>query len=139
MEDIRWIQRLNNFEKAFKQLQKGVETALSRELSDLEKEGIIQRFEYTQELAWKTVKDFYESLGETNIQGSADAFRMAFEKDLIKSGNSLMKSIKSRNNTVHTYNEKTAEEIYQDIIKIYYHAFLELFESLNNQKKLRKL
>ena len=58
-KDIRWIQRLNNYEKAFKQLESGVELATDKNFNDLEKEGLIQRFEYTQELAWKVIKDFY--------------------------------------------------------------------------------
>jgi hypothetical protein len=51
MSDIRWIQRLNNFKKAFKRLDLGLEQATNKALSELEKEGLIQRFEYTQELS----------------------------------------------------------------------------------------
>ncbi len=82
-DNIRWLQRLNNFKKAFKQLELGVEQATDRELSDLEKEGLIQRFEYNQELSWQTIKDFYEFIGETGIQGSRDAFQLAVKRGLI--------------------------------------------------------
>ena len=139
-EDIRWIQRFGNYKKAFNQLKKGVEKALDSGLSDLEKEGVIQRFEYTQELAWKTIKDFYLDAGEINIQGSVDAFRLAFKGGLVGDyGQALMKSIKSRNKTVHTYNEETAAEIFHEIMEEYYPAFKALLESLEEQKQLRGL
>ena len=140
-ENIRWIQRLNNFQKAFKQLELGVESATEQELSDLEKEGLIQRFEYSQELSWQTIKDFYEYLGETGIQGSRDAFQLAVKRALINAdcGAVLMESIKSRNKTVHTYNEETAEEIFKDIIDKYYQAFSTLKNALENEKIKREL
>ena len=139
-QDIRWVQRFQNFEKAFKRLEEGVELATERELRDIEKEGVIQRFEYTQELAWKTIKDFYEFLGETGIQGSRDAFKLAFERGLIiNSGQILMDTIKSRNDVVHGYDEDTANKIFYDIKEKYYDAFKELLESLRKQKQTRKL
>ena len=58
-KEIRWKQRFQNFEKAFLQFDEAVSTI--DELSVLEKEGLIQRFEYTFELAWKTLKDYLES------------------------------------------------------------------------------
>lgn len=138
-KDTRWIQRLNNYKKAFSQLEKGVELSKTNSLSDLEKEGVIQRFEYTQELAWKTIKDFYEYVGEQNIQGSADAFRMAYQKGLITKGEVFMKTIQSRNSTVHTYDEDTVSEIFEDIVDLYYDAFKDLLTSLVNQKEIRNL
>jgi len=139
-EDIRWIQRLENYKKAFSLLEKGVELAAGTKLSDLEKEGVIQRFEYTQELAWKTIKDFYLDAGNANIHGSADAFKTAFKEGLVvNGGQALMNSIKSRNKTVHTYNEETATEIFNEIRNEYCVAFRELLESFKRQKKLRGL
>jgi len=137
--NIRWIQRLNNFKKAFAQLQSGVEEATERELSDLEKEGVIQRFEYNQELSWQVIKDFYDFLGNSTIQGSRDAFQLAVKRGLIDAncGKVLMESIKSRNKTVHTYNEETANEIFQDIINDYYLAFLALKEALEKEQQQR--
>lgn len=140
ISDVRWVQRLDNYEKAFLQLESGVKLSEERELSDIEKEGLIQRFEYTQELAWKTIKDFYEFLGETGIQGSRDSFRMAFERGLItKYGHELVLSIKSRNDVAHTYNQETADLIYRDIKESYYDAFKELLSCLREQKAQRGL
>jgi len=126
-EPARWIRRFDNFKRAFARLEEGVELANEREeLSDLEKEGIIQRFEYTQELAWNVIKDFYKEQGETGIQGSRDAFRMASERELITQGSALMESIKSRNDTSHSYDEATVNEIFTAIVEEYYDAFLEI-------------
>ena len=57
-QDIRWIQRLDHFNKAFFQLKDAVELSQQRKLSKLEEQGLIQAFEYTHELAWNTLKDF---------------------------------------------------------------------------------
>ena len=138
-KDIRWVQRFNHYQKALAQLGKGVELASERELSALEKEGIIQRFEYTQELAWNVVKDFYASLGEKGFQGSRDAFEHAFEKGLLTNGQALLESIESRNLTSHSYNEEVAEEIFQDVINKYYAAFEELKDALRTEKEKRNL
>jgi nucleotidyltransferase substrate binding protein (TIGR01987 family) len=133
--DVRWIQRLQNFENAMKNLQEGVEEAVKRDLNKLEKQGVIQAFEFCYELAWNTVKDFYEAQGETGIQGSRDAFSLAFNRGLIKDhGASLVESIRSRQMSTHTYDEKTAEEIFGDIVNKYYATFKELLDSLVREK-----
>ena len=111
-QDIRWLQRFNNYKKALKNLTEAVELSRQRELSKLEKQGLIQAFEITYELTWNTIKDFYISQGETNIQGSRDAFRIAFNRGLIEDGELFMNTIKSRQLTSHSYNEETADLIY---------------------------
>ena len=62
---IRWIQRFNNFKLAFTQLNDAVLLNKERELSLLEKQGLIQAFKYTHELAWNVMKDFFEHQGAT--------------------------------------------------------------------------
>jgi DNA-binding HxlR family transcriptional regulator len=71
-EDIRWKQRFDNFKRSLKQLDDAMMIIAERELNDLEKQGVIQAFEYNYELAWNVMKDFYEHQGEHNIQGSRD-------------------------------------------------------------------
>jgi len=85
-QDIRWRQRFQNFKKAFDQLSKGAALAQERELSELEQQGLIQAFEFTDELAWNTLKDFLEAHGTTNLYGSKDATREAFATGLIENG-----------------------------------------------------
>jgi len=124
-EDIRWKQRFLNFNKAFGKLTEVVKNQWIGDLSDLEKEGLIQRFEYTHELAWHVMKDFFEYEGNTTIMGSRSATREAFAKNIIHDGEGWMDMIKSRNQTSHTYNEVTAEEIVFKIKDSYYALFQE--------------
>ena len=134
--DVRWIQRLNNFQNAMKNLQEGVEEAAGRDLNKLEKQGVIQAFEFCYKLAWNTVKDFYEAQGDTGIQGSRDAFTLAFNRGLIREhGTALIESIRSRQLSTHTYDEETANGIFGDIVNKYFAAFRELLQCLEREKK----
>ena len=108
---IRWQQRFSNYNKALQQLGNAVALSGERELSDLEKQGMIQTFEYTHELAWTTLKDFFEYKGQKDIYGSSDASRKAFQFGVVEDGEGWMDMIQSRNKTSHTYNRETAEEI----------------------------
>ncbi|WP_047265405.1 nucleotidyltransferase substrate binding protein [Marinitoga sp. 1155] len=135
MKDIRWIQRFKNFKKVFNQLSNAVKLSKERELSILEKQGLIQSFEYTHELAWKTLKDFFENKGNFNIYGSRDAIREAFKNGIIINGDIWMKMILSRNLTSHTYDESTADEIVDLIINLYYDEFKKLIQKLESLKR----
>lgn len=137
-KDIRWIQRFNNFNKAFAQLQDAVELAEQRKLSKLEEQGLIQAFEYTHELAWNTLKDFFEDRGVQNIYGSRDATRAAFKAGLIENGEIWMQMIESRNLTSHTYDEATAAKIVSDVIDSYFSEFKELRNKMGILKKERE-
>jgi nucleotidyltransferase substrate binding protein (TIGR01987 family) len=131
-QDIRWIQRFNNFEKALNQLTKFIEKG---KLNELERQGLIQAFEYTFELAWNTLKDYFEEQGEQNIFGSRDAFRLAFKRGLIEDGETWMKMIASRIATSHTYNEDVAAQIASDTQNLYFGEFVKLYEKLKVIKK----
>ena len=123
-EEIRWHQRFANYKKALAQLQSAVRLSQQRELSLLEKQGLIQAFEYTHELAWKTMKDFLEYRGATErIYGSKDATRQAFAVGLVSEGEVWMQMIQSRNLTSHTYDEERVEEIVDQILGSYVFAF----------------
>ncbi|MEM8894188.1 MAG: nucleotidyltransferase substrate binding protein [Bacteroidota bacterium] len=128
-KDIRWQQRFNNFGKALTQLKQAVDLSQERSLTDLETQGLIQAFEFTHELAWKTIKDFIEDSGSTKIYGSKDATREAFQLGLITDGESWMEMITSRNQSSHTYNEKTAKGICQKIL----HTYFQLFEGFKRK------
>lgn len=101
----------------------------------MEKQGLIQSFEYTHELAWKTLKDFFNEKGIFNIYGSKDSTREAFKNGLIDNGDVWMQMILSRNLSIHTYDEKTAEEIVSQTINKYYSKFEIL---INRLKKLKE-
>lgn len=125
-KDIRWIQRLNHFEKALLQLKHATDLAKQRALTDLEKQGLIQAFEFTHELAWNVLKDYIEYHGGQILIGSKDTTREAFQKNLITDGEVWMEMIKSRNLTSHTYNEDTAKQITNNITQLYVSSFIQL-------------
>lgn len=91
-----------------------------RGLSDLERQGLIQAFGFTHELAWNTLKDFLTARGVSDkIDGSRDATRAAFSAELIEDGEAWMKIIKHRNESSHTYNDEVAGEIMEAVLKQY--------------------
>jgi nucleotidyltransferase substrate binding protein (TIGR01987 family) len=114
---VRWNQRLQNFKKAFAQLEKAVNTP---DLNELERLGLIKAFEFTYELAWTTLKDYLVDIGYTELMGSKDTFRQAYQLGIISDGEVWMEMVKSRNLTSHTYNQETAESIEEDIIETYF-------------------
>ncbi|WP_200978411.1 nucleotidyltransferase substrate binding protein [Echinicola sp. 20G] len=136
-KDIRWEQRFANYNKALLKLEQAVEyirenyyqdgqydELLFEKGEDIVKEGLIQRFEYTHELAWNVMKDFLKERGNIEIYGSRDATREAFSTGLIREGKIWMEMIQSRNKTSHTYNEDTAQEIFSKILEEYYPELL---------------
>jgi hypothetical protein len=68
--DIRWFQRLENYSKVLQRLKDAMALAAERPLTDLEKQGLIQAFEFTHELAWNTIKDFYEFRESPGYRGA---------------------------------------------------------------------
>ena len=123
MEDIRWKQRFNNYIKAFQTLREAVILASERELSNLEKQGLIQSFEFTHELAWNVLKDYQEDKGIVGLLGSKDASRSAFKNGLIENGEAWMEMIKCRNLSSHTYSSDIANEIVNKVIDLFYPEF----------------
>jgi nucleotidyltransferase substrate binding protein (TIGR01987 family) len=136
-QDIRWIQRFQNYLKAFQTIIEAVELAQTRALSKLEQQGLIQGFEFTHELAWNVFKDYLEHKGFVDLIGSRDATRMAFKNGLLEDGDIWMAMIKARNQSSHTYNLQLAEEITDDILTLFYPAFKKMarkFKQLSEQK-----
>lgn len=140
-EDIRWEQRFSNYLKALNKLSKAVvyinENEISKGATNVLEgiiiEGLIQRFEYTHELAWNVMKDYAHFQGNPNVAGSRDASREAFQLQLVEDGKVWMDMIASRNKTSHTYNEITAEEIFNKILKEYYPAFMAFKTTMENK------
>ena len=107
-QDLRWIRRLSNYSRALAQLQRFVDKG---ELNEFEQQGLIKTFEFTHELAWNVMKDYFEYQGSQHIHGSRDATREAFQQALVNDGDTWMGMIKSRNQSAHTYNRDTADLI----------------------------
>lgn len=134
MNDIRWKQRFENFEKAFILLRSSFEQ--EDEFSELEKEGVIQRFEYTFELAWKTLKDYIEYNGITIEETTPrKVIKKAFESNVIKNGDLWIKMLVQRNLLSHTYDQETFD-ISIELIKNDYINLLEDFYLFLKEKDL---
>ncbi len=134
-QDIRWLRRFQNYQKAFTQLTQAVDLSHQRTLSKLEQQGLIHEFEYTHELAWNTLKDFLEARGAAAIFGSRDTTRAAFTVGLIDQGEVWMQMIQSRNQSTHTYNEEMMTQIVTAVIQTYMAEFTKLqskFEQLRS-------
>ena len=125
---VNWHQTFSSYLKTVALLDKFVQKGLP--LNTMEQLGLIKSFEYTYELGWNTIKDFYENQGETNMQGSRDAIHLGFKRGLITQGDVWMEMLKDRNRTAHTYNEKTAEEIAGNILSRYFDVFTQLKNEL---------
>lgn len=147
VEIIRWKLRFANFLKAFKKLKEAVDninnnlwteqavkdSKTSDLLSEMIKEGLIQRFEYTHELAWNVMKDYAFDQGNDKVGGSKDTTREAFLLQIISNGEVWMDMIRSRNKTSHTYNPETVEEIYNKILSAYFPAFAEFKKTMQEK------
>lgn len=119
-DDIRWQQRFSNYQRALARLQEAVALQATRPLSNLEQQGLIQAFEFTHELAWNVMKDYFVYQGNaTPIAGSRDAVREAFAVQLVTDGQGWMDMIKSRNLSSHTYNPEVADAIVKDVVEKY--------------------
>lgn len=125
-QDIRWKQRFENFQRAFKQLSLAMDLKAQRPLSDLEQQGLIQGFEFTHELAWNVLKDYLEMEGIQGLIGSRSTAREAFKRGLVVDGAVWMDMIEKRNLSSHTYNQTVALAIVEAIAVRYYPAFCEL-------------
>jgi nucleotidyltransferase substrate binding protein (TIGR01987 family) len=130
-QDIRWKQRFENYQKALNQLTSAV--AMYDESAEaLIKEGILQRFEFTHELAWKVMKDYLEYEGHQGITGSRSASRLAFSLGLVEDGQVWMNMIESRNRTVHTYDERILEQEFAKVKHDYTAALSAFFEKMKS-------
>ena len=129
----RWKQRYTNFTRALILL----ELYVSKEvLTELEEPGLIQTFEIVSELAWNTIKDFYEDQGidavsgNLGIQGSKDAVRLAVHRGLIRDSKTWFRLIEDRSRTSHIYHEELAKRIAENIRSEYVVLFRDLAETL---------
>ena len=124
-QDVRWKQRFENFKNAFKQLKNAKELQKERDFTELELQGVIQAFEVSQELSWKVLKDFLEAQGKTDLFGSKNAVKEAFNVGLINNGEIWFQMIRSRNMTSHIYDQSEILAILEIILKEYVDAFID--------------
>lgn len=129
MQDIRWRQRFEHFEKAFLLLQTAIHIP---HLSVVERAGLIQFFEMSFELAWKLLKD-YETEQGLVVKTPRDAIKQAFQANLIRDGHAWIDALQDRNLTAHTYNEQTAFEVEQRIKNTYFRLLYDLYHDFKSR------
>ncbi|MCI8617900.1 MAG: nucleotidyltransferase [Clostridia bacterium] len=123
----RFEERREDLNKATNRL----EEALEVETTDIAIDGVLHRFEFTFELAWKTMKDYLEYQGIVEKIGSPrEVIKEAFSAGLIDNGEIWIKMMISRNTLSHLYDEETSREIYDDIKEEYISEIRKLNEKL---------
>ncbi|WP_423910594.1 HI0074 family nucleotidyltransferase substrate-binding subunit [Candidatus Spongiihabitans sp.] len=135
-EDIRWVQRFNSFSRAFgllREFVEGNEDILA--LEPIVKEGIIQRFEYTFELAWKTLKDKMEHDGIAIKQISPrHMFKLAHQSKYIKKIEIWLKMTNDRNLMIHTSDLATFDKVLESLKNDYYPLLNDFYISLIEER-----
>ena len=132
MQDTsRWQYRFNNYKRAFSLLRKAIELKQDRQLSALEREGVIQRFEYTWELAWKTLKDYLENNGVVLEKITPKAVIVAgIEAKVITRGEDWMKALDDRNKISRIYSDEYFRKVIDNIERNHLSLFDQLYERL---------
>ncbi len=129
-KDIRWKQRFDNFEKSYKTMAKYIDKPIETEL---ERAGMIQLFEMTFELSWKVMKDYLESQGIV-AKTPRDTIKHASQIDLIDDAYTWIDGLVDRNLTAHTYDEKKAKKMVEDIKMKYFPELKKLYQKLSKEK-----
>lgn len=122
-EGVRWKQRYANYKKAVMQLTEFVEKP---DLNKFEAQGLIQCFEYTFELAWKTAKDYLEAQGFV-VRSPRQTIQLAFQTELIADGHVWIDALEKRNLMAHTYDENTTKEA-ERLIRVNYYSMLKALQ-----------
>ena len=129
-KELRWKQRFQNFKNTYRQLQTA---STKEELSELERSGLVQTFEYTFELAWKTLKDFLETEGIT-VNTPREAIQEAFKGHFIAEGHAWIDALEKRNLLSHCYSEELSLKA-ESLIKTLYYPFLKTFKEEFEKKE----
>lgn len=127
----RWQYRFDNYKRSYFLLAEAVESNRQEQLSQLAQEGIIQRFEYCTELAWKTIKDYLEDQNVVLPQITPRAvLKEAIASKLLTRGQDWMDVLDARNAMSHTYDFKKFTQVIEEITQKYLACFGELYEKL---------
>jgi nucleotidyltransferase substrate binding protein (TIGR01987 family) len=125
-KDIRWKQRFQNFESAFLFLH---ESSEQESYSALEVSGLVQAFEFTFELGWKTLKDYLEANG-VDVKYPRETIKEAFASGLITDGHTWIEMLDKRNEFSHTYNQVVAEKAKTLILEHYLAPLEQVYQTL---------
>jgi len=112
---MKKLERINrDFKNAFNRLKEAVQEAES----DLEIDGVIQRFEFTFELGWKALMIYLQEQGII-ARSPKSVLKEAYQLELISEEKDWLKMLEDRNRSVHIYDKETSREIYQRVKEKY--------------------
>ena len=132
----RWVYRFDNFEKAFLLLKEAISLGAERPLSQLEKQGVVQRFELTVELSWKVMKDFLEYQNVVLSQVTPRAvIKEAFASRLIIDGQTWLDALDARNKLSHCYDEQLFEAIILSVQSNFLLVIEALYQTLLKEER----
>ena len=126
-QDIRWKQRFQNYEKAFKRLSRAIEVVKSAPDDDLLQSGLVQTYEYTFELAWKTLKDYFE------VRSPRETIRQGFQSGYIMNGEDWLQALADRNLTTHIYDDEIIIRVLNDIFERYFFLLQDFYVSFKEK------
>ena len=130
--EIRWEQRFENFQKSLRNLEETVSCIQHEGLNKIYTMALIQAFEISFELGWKTIKDYLE-FGGIKVTTPREVIKSAFLNEIITNGQSWIDMMDARNKTSHTYQEPLAQQLANDIINNYTPLFTELEKFLQGK------
>lgn len=131
MHELRWQQRFENFEKAFLRLESTLDAWQKNNEDEIYEMALIQAFEFTYELAWKTLKDYLKYNGiEANLP--REVIKQSFNQNLIEDGQVWIDMLENRNLMSHTYDDASASKIIIEIAEKYTPAIKKLFLFFKN-------
>ena len=129
----RWTQRHDYFQKALQQLTIGL--SAYPDLNELEKDGIIQRFEFTFELAWKTLQDYFaQESGYVDVKGPRTVLKQAIQDNLLEDGHAWLHMLDNRNLLTYVYDEEESRQILADIASRYLPLLTDLAHLLTSKR-----
>lgn len=130
-QTARWQQRLGDFERALIRLE---EPLSKTHFDDLEKDGVIQRFEFTFELAWKTLKDYLEFQGIiVDVASPKKVLRQAFKENLLTNEGLWLQMLEDRNTLSNLYRQDMSERIFEEIKNNYSKMMRDLILALQKE------
>lgn len=132
MQEIRWIQRFENFKKAIQNLQETVDCINQNGINKIYQMALVQAFEIAFELSWKTLKDYLEFNG-INATTPREVIKEAFAANIIIDGQTWIEMMEARNKTSHTYNEEYANQLVNEILNTYLKILLEMQTKLKGK------
>lgn len=130
--ETRWVQRFENYKQALSNLSETIDCIKKEGNSKIYTMALVQAFEMTFELGWKTLKDYLEYSG-IMVNTPRDSIKEAFKMNFINDGQGWIEMMEARNKTVHTYKEEFAKGLCNDILTNYFNMFNELSIFLEGQ------